>query len=425
MGAAVGAALVSRGHDVAWASAGRSEATSRRAADAGLRDLGTVSALARRCDTIVSVCPPHAALDVARAVGYFRGTYVDANAVAPATARRIASTVQRLVDGGIVGAPPDPRLYLSGEAAEDVAALFAGSPIEPRVLGGAIGDASALKMAYAAWSKGTAAMLLAIRDVARAEGVEEALLREWAESVPGLEEQWERARRSAEVKGWRWVGEMEEIAATFAAAGLPSGFHAAAAEVYRRGSRPAAAGVRDTVSQSQVGDTVSQSQVGDTVSQGSGGLEVRPARPEDARAAAELFAAVAEERDGIATEPPVDVEARTEQFAASADGSLVAVADGALVGLLHVEQRRGVGEIGMLVDRSWRGRGVGTALVRAAIDRARADGLHKLSLEVFPHNAAGIALYRKCGFVDEGRRVKHYRRASGELWDAVVMGLPL
>ena len=79
----------------------------------------------------------------------------------------------------------------------------------------------------------------------------------------------------------------------------------------------------------------------------------------------------------------------------------------------------------MAVAREWRGRGVGSALLAAAIERARADGVHKLSLEVFPHNEAGIALYRKFGFVEEGRRVKQYRRASGELWDSVVMGLLL
>ncbi len=156
------------------------------------------------------------------------------------------------------------------------------------------------------------------------------------------------------------------------------------------------------------------------------GFEVRPARPEDGRRLAELFAAVAEERDGIATEPPVDVNARTKQFAASSDGTILAVAAGDLVGSLHVDVNRfGVGELGMAVARPWRGRGVGSALLAAAIEKARSEGLHKLSLEVFPHNEAAIALYRKFDFVEEGRRVKHYRRASGELWDSIVMGLLL
>jgi putative acetyltransferase len=153
---------------------------------------------------------------------------------------------------------------------------------------------------------------------------------------------------------------------------------------------------------------------------------VRPAEVADARPMAELFAAVAEERTGIATEPPVDVDARTVQFTASIAESIVAAADGQIVGMIHVEaSRHGFGEFGMLVDREWRGRGVGSALIQAAIDWAREQGLHKLSLEVFTHNTAGIALYRKCGFTEEGHRVKHYRRANGELWDSLIMGLPL
>jgi RimJ/RimL family protein N-acetyltransferase len=150
---------------------------------------------------------------------------------------------------------------------------------------------------------------------------------------------------------------------------------------------------------------------------------VRPARAGDGRAMAEVFAAVAQERDGIATEPPVDVEERAAAFALNTDGTIVAVAGGRTVGMIHVEaSRHGFGEFGMLVDRDWRGRGVGSALVQAAVDRARGQGLHKLCLEVFPHNTAAIALYRKCGFTEEGRRVKQYRRASGELWDTIVMG---
>jgi RimJ/RimL family protein N-acetyltransferase len=141
---------------------------------------------------------------------------------------------------------------------------------------------------------------------------------------------------------------------------------------------------------------------------------------------AELYAAVAGERDGIATEPPVDIDDRAAQFARTIAGSVVAVAGGQVIGMLHVEAtRHGFGEVGMLVGRGWRGRGVGSALVRAAIGLARDQGLHKLSLEVFAHNAGAIALYRKSGFVEEGRRVRQYRRASGELWDSIVMGLAL
>ena len=153
-------------------------------------------------------------------------------------------------------------------------------------------------------------------------------------------------------------------------------------------------------------------------------IEVRPARDEDRLPLAYLFAAVAEERDGIATEPPVDVEARAASW--TLDGTLVAVAGAEVVGSVHVEaSRHGFGDLGMAVARDWRGRGVGSALLAAAIDWARGRGLHKLILSVWPHNNAAIALYRKYGFVEEGRRVKQFRRQSGELWDAVDMGLLL
>jgi [ribosomal protein S18]-alanine N-acetyltransferase len=153
---------------------------------------------------------------------------------------------------------------------------------------------------------------------------------------------------------------------------------------------------------------------------------VRTATAADARAMAELFAAVAQERDGIATEPPVDVDQRTGQFGQQADRSLVAVAGGQVIGTLHLgASRHGFAELGMLVDRGWRRRGVGSALLQAAVGQARSQGLHKLCLEVFAHNAAAIALYRKAGFTEEGRRLTQYRRANGELWDSVVMGLAL
>jgi 3-hydroxyisobutyrate dehydrogenase-like beta-hydroxyacid dehydrogenase len=242
MGSAVGALI---GGEVLWASAGRSAETASRAAEAGLEDAGTVAELAARSETILSICPPHAAVDVAGEVADlgFAGLYVDANAVSPATSTRIRETVEsrgaRFVDGGIVGGPPtEPgtRLYLSGAAADEAAALFAGTVLDARVLSDETGDASALKMVYAAWSKGSAAMLLAIAEVARATGVDGALLAEWRESIPELEQRLVSAERSSAAKGWRWIGEMEEIADTFAAAGQPDGFHRAAAEVYRRGN---------------------------------------------------------------------------------------------------------------------------------------------------------------------------------------------
>ena len=242
MGSALGSALRKRGVAVLWASAGRSPATAQRAAAADLSDGGSAAELARRCDVIFSVCPPHGAVDVARSVAGFKGVFVDCNAVSPATARAIVALIEggggRYVDGGIVGPPPgavrSTRLYLSGSSAGFVADLVAGTGFEGRVLSDRVGDASALKMAYAAWSKGRQALLLAVRALARAEGVEAALLREWSASWPDLEERSLEAARSVEKKGWRWAGELEEIASTFESAGLPDGFHRAGAEIFRR-----------------------------------------------------------------------------------------------------------------------------------------------------------------------------------------------
>jgi 3-hydroxyisobutyrate dehydrogenase-like beta-hydroxyacid dehydrogenase len=242
MGAAVGRCLARRGHTVLWASRGRSPQTAARAGAAGLTDVGTVAALAGRAEVILSICPPHAATDTAWAVHGFTGLYLDANAISPGTAREIARMISdsggRYADGGIIGPPPvtegSTRLYLSGPPAQDVAALFAGGPLEPRVIGDAPAAASAVKMAYAAWTKGTAALLLAARALAREEHVEDTLLAEWALSQPSLADRSRGSARAASAKGWRWIAEMEEIAATFAAAAQPEGFGRAAAEVYRR-----------------------------------------------------------------------------------------------------------------------------------------------------------------------------------------------
>jgi hypothetical protein len=194
----------------------------------------------------------------------FTGVYADANAISPGTAGQVRAVVEaagaRYVDGGIVGPPPGPmadaegagpgrtRLYLAGGpagadaagAAAQVAALFEGSALNPQILRNENPfAASALKMAYAAWTKGSAALLLSARALARAEGVEDSLLAEWSLSQPGLEGRSQGAARSAAAKGWRWTGEMEEISAAMTADGLPGGFHQAAAEVFRR---PAAQG---------------------------------------------------------------------------------------------------------------------------------------------------------------------------------------
>jgi 3-hydroxyisobutyrate dehydrogenase-like beta-hydroxyacid dehydrogenase len=244
MGSVVGACAVASGSRVLWASEGRSAGTRDRAAAAGLEDAGRLAAVVAGSDVVVSVCPPHAALDLARAVAAlgFSGLFVDANAVSPSTAREIGAAVEAggaaFVDGGLIGPPPraagTTRLYLSGREAKRVAALFDGTRLEAVAVSDAPGAASALKMAYAAYTKGVSALLMGVRALAAAEGVDEALLAEWHRSQPDLPKRSEAAARDNARKAWRFVGEMEEITATFEAAGLPGDFHEAAAEIYRR-----------------------------------------------------------------------------------------------------------------------------------------------------------------------------------------------
>jgi len=255
----MGAALaMSVEGDVLWASAGRSRETAGRAMEAGIADVGSQEALMAVVDVLVSVCPPAVALEVARQVDDlgFDGLFVDVNAVSPATARHMDHLFTRFVDGGVVGPPPTStrprstlatrpdtprtqagnhsrtRLYLSGEEADTVASLFTGSSVECRVIGSEAGRASALKMAYAAWTKGTSALLLSVAALATSEEVIEELLSEWDLSIPELRERLERVSMMIGDKAWRFVGEMEEIAQTYGDSGLPEEFHLAAAEIY-------------------------------------------------------------------------------------------------------------------------------------------------------------------------------------------------
>jgi 3-hydroxyisobutyrate dehydrogenase-like beta-hydroxyacid dehydrogenase len=244
MGSALGAAAVRRGARVLWASAGRGPATRARADADGFEDAGSVKRLVAESPMIVSVCPPAAALNVAREVAAlgFRGLYVDANAVAPTTTRTVGDILTRggatFVDGSIIGPPPrtgaTARLFLSGPDAPSVGAVFDGGPLEPIVLNATIGAASAMKMAYSGWNKASQALLMAVRALAVRENIDAALLVEWSRSMPDMPARSERAVVDNTRKAWRFVGEMEEIAATFGAAGLPVGFHEAAAEVYGR-----------------------------------------------------------------------------------------------------------------------------------------------------------------------------------------------
>ncbi len=246
MGSAVAAALSPSG-TVGWCSAGRSDVTRRRAQEAGLEEFTALGECTDWADAVVSVCPPAAAEALAADVSGtgFRGLYLDANAVSPATSERIGALVAdagaTYVDGGIVGPAPrragTTRLFLAGERAGEVAAWFEDGVLDTVVLDGPVGGASALKAAYAGWTKASAALLTAVRGYARAAGVEEELLDEWDRSQPGLRDRSDASFARLLRTAWRFEGEMREIASTMDDHGLPADFHDGAAAVYRRLAR--------------------------------------------------------------------------------------------------------------------------------------------------------------------------------------------
>lgn len=244
MGICVAASVQNSGHSVYWASEGRSRQTRLRAQEFSLIDTVTLASLCETCAVIVSVCPPHAAEEVAEQVieHSFQGLYLDANAISPQRTVRIGTAMKAagidFLDGGIIGEPAwQPQktwLYLSGQKAEDVAASFSGGPLETSAIGESIGKASALKMCYAAYTKGTTALLCAILATAEALAVRGELATQWSRDWQDFGEQSKERVRRVTAKAWRFAGEMEEIAETFREAGMPGEFHAAAAMIYRR-----------------------------------------------------------------------------------------------------------------------------------------------------------------------------------------------
>jgi 3-hydroxyisobutyrate dehydrogenase-like beta-hydroxyacid dehydrogenase len=244
MGVSVAACAKNSGHTVVWASEGRSRQTHERAQSQSLVDVHSLESMCRACSIIISVCPPHAAEEIARRVlSYsFKGIYVDANAISPQRVNRIGEAMAQsgtdFVDGGIIGGPAwevnSTWLYLSGKEARRAASCFSAGPLQAEVIGERIGEASALKMCYAAYTKGTTALLCAILGAAEKLGVRDVLESQWDHDDPGFSESVSQRSRRVTAKAWRFAEEMEEVAATFAEAGMPGGFHQAAAEVYRR-----------------------------------------------------------------------------------------------------------------------------------------------------------------------------------------------
>jgi len=242
MGISVAASAVNSGHEVYWTSEGRSNKTRARTEQHGLIEIDSLAQLCKSCEIILSVCPPHAAEEVAQLVigaGY-KGLYMDANAIAPQRSIRIGEmmgvTGIQFVDGGIIGGPawsPNATwLYLSGNDAVEIASCFIKGPLETRIIGTEIGKASALKMCYAAYSKGTTALLAAIVATAESASVREHLYEQWDVDHPGFSHEVKQRIARVTAKAWRFEGEMKEIAETFREAGMPANFHEAAAEIY-------------------------------------------------------------------------------------------------------------------------------------------------------------------------------------------------
>lgn len=246
MGISVAACALRSGQRVCYASEGRSNATRARASEHKLQDLKSLAELCRTCSILISVCPPHAAEDMAQQVIEcgFRGLYLDANAISPQKSKRIGNSLASVgvtyVDGGIIGGPAwtpgETWLYLSGEENEviRIADCFSAGPLEASITGEEIGKASALKMCYAAYTKGTTALLTAILALAEANDVRTELSAQWERDESGFSEQAERRARRVTAKAWRFAGEMDEISSTFESAGLPGEFHQAAGEIYQR-----------------------------------------------------------------------------------------------------------------------------------------------------------------------------------------------
>jgi 3-hydroxyisobutyrate dehydrogenase-like beta-hydroxyacid dehydrogenase len=247
MGISIAAAAINNDHEVYWASEGRSDRTRARAEKHSLNEVESLRELCQTCEIILSVCPPHAAEVVAQSVKEtgFQGLYLDANAISPGRSRQIGQQMESsgiyFVDGGIIGGPAwtpkEAWLYLSGKYANDIASCFSNGPLETKIIGTEIGKASALKVCYAAYSKGTTALLAAILATAETLGVRENLYEQWDIAEEGFSARVNQRVRRVAAKAWRFEGEMKEIAATFREVSLPGKFHEASAEVYGRMAR--------------------------------------------------------------------------------------------------------------------------------------------------------------------------------------------
>src|SRR5205823_8953784 len=234
MGHSVGNVLRHGGLRVITCLQGRSARTAALAAEAGIEDVGEYETLVREADVLLSILAPARARELGeRVAAAVRATrtdlvFVECNAIAPETVREIGALVTgaggRFVDAGIIGGPPKvgqpgPRFYASGEHAAAFAALRAHG-LDVREIGNRIGQASGLKMCYAALTKGLTALATELLVAGRAMDLEAPLRAELQSSLPSLLGWIERQVPGMPPKAYRWVGEMEEIAKTFGDVGL-------------------------------------------------------------------------------------------------------------------------------------------------------------------------------------------------------------
>jgi len=244
MGISVAASAANSGFEVFWTSAGRSRETRERAESQNLIELSTLTETCEECSILFSVCPPHAAGALAATVvekGY-KGLFVDANAISPERARRIEGLMVpqgiNVVDGGIIGGPAweagKTWLYLSGKGAKRAAECFSAGPLETKIIGDEVGKASGIKMCFAAYTKGSSALLCAILAAADQLGVRSDLEHQWSRGGSDFALKTQERVRRVTAKAWRFAGEMDEIADTLENAGIPGGFHRAANEIYSR-----------------------------------------------------------------------------------------------------------------------------------------------------------------------------------------------
>jgi 3-hydroxyisobutyrate dehydrogenase-like beta-hydroxyacid dehydrogenase len=246
MGHGVGAALREAGTDVVICLAGRSALSQERAKRAGLRMLPDLDAVIAECDLFLSILPPALAGEMAGQVAAAmrrtgkRPLYADMNAIAPDTVVGIGRTVEAagagFVDGGIIGNPPGKgaptRIFVSGKRAGELVAL-SGPKMDIRNCGEAPGRASAIKMCYAAVTKGSNALFAAVLTAAEALGVSREVHGEFQASQAELYKRMRASVPFLPADAGRYVGEMEEIAATFESVGVTPKFHQGAADLYR------------------------------------------------------------------------------------------------------------------------------------------------------------------------------------------------